>query len=181
METILYLGLLLALGQVVSCLNLTFSGNCTTSGTNGTTKHMDSLYFNVTGTTNFTLPQLTGNDDPWYYHLILSAPTNDNPRDKFIERWLSVPESFLGSEVANRTLLCAYTIDGQDASLENKQGNDTCAGVISDKCKKSFDVVASDVESSGCPPVYTGKDCNTAGIYSIGESLFHPNQAGEMA
>ena len=151
--------LVLALSQLAAGMNLSYVANCPAND------HFfsDIAYFNTTGTTNFTMQQLTGDDKPWYFHLALAS------QDNMVFRLLSIPKSFLESSTSNDTSPCMYSTDGKDGSLENKQGNETCSGVFSDKCMQAFDVPAGPGgDRFGCPNVDMDefKDCHSDGIYS---------------
>lgn len=170
----LYFNLLLALGQVASALNLTYSGNCTSSNSSS----IDIPFINATSTTNFTLKELTGNDDPWYYHLALVSPAHKDPTHQLIHSWLSIPESFLGTETANKTTLCAHFLDSQEASVKNMQGNNTCAGILSDKCIQGFENIAAPSSFDMCPSPSSDAldECKSSSGFSSGKLHFHPGQ-----
>lgn len=162
-KSLLFCGAALALGQAAAGLNLTFTGNCTSNSnsTNNGNGLRDVAYFNTTSTTQFTVPKLTGNDDPWYSYLTLTNSGSSG----FIDRWLGVPESFLKSDAANGTTACLYTAGGLDKKLKNTQGNSTCDGVLSDKCTESISkLTPSSFGSTNCPSTDPDSDCNWGGV-----------------
>lgn len=147
-----YLAVVLALGQLAAGLNLTFTGNCSDSTRQSMLASVrDIAYYNATGTTGFTARAVSGDDEPWYYYLTLRDGSRNGGRASFIHRWLGVPGSFLDSDQSNRTTFCMYTSRGYDERLENKQGNDTCDGVLSKKCIKGYKDSSGSRLTDGCP------------------------------
>lgn len=168
----LCLGLVLATVQLGSTQNVStpFTGNCSPKSTDGnSTISLDRLT-NATGTTSFTLQELSGNDQPWYYYLTLEEGVFPNNRSGgFILRWLGVPESFLNTTKANETQVCMYTFPGLDRDMKNKSGNHTCDGIVSDKCAQSILQPKDErFRSDGfCPTITPDKDCK-ADFFSSG-------------
>lgn len=161
-------GLFLAMCQLVATQT---TGNCSTQYLNSTSYEDDLTHINATGTTSFTLQQLTGNDQPWYYYVTLTeGGRQGNSSDVLIHPWLGVPESFLNTAQANETRVCMYTMAAQDKGLTNKDGNQTCAGILSDKCVKSVVSSANALSrSGGCPGIDPDKDCPSGGYFASSE------------
>lgn len=164
-------GLIMALVSTAASMNISWTGNCSISSVNSDYANLEA--FNTTSVTNFTVPGVSGNDDPWYYYLTLRDETHG--ATGFINRWLGIPESFLESDAANYTDLCSYTISGQDKRMKNTAGNDTCKGVISDKCADAFLNPESKARQSysfgNCDRIIT-TDCDSDGIYSTCEFIY---------
>lgn len=140
---------LTALSQAVAGMNVSTSGNC--SGYGNMLQDFKRIpYYNTTGTTNFTMKELTGNDDPWYYYLTMRAPKNDTRfEDGMVDRWLGVPRAFVDTDRGNATRICMATTLGKKKSLKHATGNSTCEGVLSKKCEKLFK--ESPMDEKGCP------------------------------
>lgn len=147
-----FLAVVSALGQLAAGLNLTFTGNCTDRDRhNLQVSFLDLANFNATGTTSFTARAVSGNDEPWYYYLTLHDGSQKDGPSSSINHWLGVPGSFLDSDQGNRTTFCMYTSGGHDKPLKNKQGNDTCDGVLSKKCIKGYKESSGATLRGGCP------------------------------
>jgi hypothetical protein len=59
-----------------------------------------------------------------------------------------------------------YTSNGVDKTLNNKEGNETCDGVVSDDCKEEFDDLKPVSIGSGCPSAPEPGKCNSDGFIS---------------
>lgn len=180
-------GLVLVTGQLAAAqmVSRNLTGDCSPMSTkgNGTFSAGYSRLINATGTTSFTLQELTGNDQPWYYYLTLEEGIFPNDRSGgAILRWLGLPESFLNTSKANETRVCMYSIPGLDKDMTNKSGNQTCQGIVSEKCAQSIlqpkdDQVGFD---SLCPTIRPDKDCK-ADLFSSGKPfLFIPSSIFTM-
>lgn len=147
------LGAVLALSQLAAGLNLTFMGNCTDFYKEHLTRDFRNYpHLNATAATSFTLPEVTGNDDPWYYYLTVVDNTYMN-ETSFMYHWVGVPGSFLASEQGSKTRFCMAMSGGQDKSLKNTQGNDTCDGIVPDTCVKKYKEMAPTLgfDEGTCP------------------------------
>lgn len=183
-----FLAVVLALSQAVAGLNLTFTGNCSESTRKSRLADVRNIaYYNATGTTNFTARAVSGNDEPWYYYLTLQDGSQNGGRTSFIHRWLGVPGSFLDSDQGNSTSFCMYTSGGYDKSLKNKQGNDTCDGVLSKKCIRGFNDDIASRATDGCASLDpdVSDECElsaSTGTYTLKEdanSSFYTNYVGK--
>ncbi len=167
------LGIFLAFSQIAAALNLTFIGkDCIDDRDKIFTK---TAYFNATGTTKFNVEKLGSNaEEPWYYSVTL-MDERGSIEGPFINRWLSVPKTFWGSQSAHSpgnpdpTSICIYTLQGFEKAMKSDEENNTCQGVVRDKCIKAYDEL--DSISDRCPSVNAKDGCGHTGIISTGKSF----------
>ncbi len=162
-------GIFLAFGQATAALNLTFSGKDCPSNN----EFSSVTYFNATSTTKFSMEQLGPHiTEPWYY-ILTFADERGSKIEPFIHRWLSVPKSFWDSRSADDTPVCPFTLTGIKKSPKGREGNETCQGVVADKCSNAFaDVEDFTVGASKCPSGDAATACGTGGLVYPGESPF---------
>ncbi len=137
----------------------------------------DAPKFNSTGTAQVTFNDTNGQDPgTWYVSTTIketvktgnssskrnsSSPISSSFEDKalLLEQFLSVPESWVGSEGAKDTQLCIYMAFGLNKTTD-KAGS--CDGVLDDKCMKVF-TSAPAPENGVCGlALSTTKDCGVA-------------------
>ena len=152
------LRLLFFLVQVATAMNLSFTGNDCPPNPNEI--YSETAYSNATGTTKFYVQDL-GDDasEPWYYSLTL-MDERGSKYGPFINRWLSVPKSYMDSEFGKETSLCMYTSKGLNKSMKNAEGDESCEGVVSDECLKAFSSVKPASAGEPCPSPPTRDACD---------------------
>lgn len=158
----LFVCAVLAFGRVVAALNATSVSNCTASG-NATTDY-DFSHTNATGVLNFTVSRITG-DLPWYYYVLLA----DNDGQQEVGRFLAMPESAMVNSTKNFTRLCAYALDGGFDSPKDGRGNQTCEGIVPEKCTERLFHGVDFGPGGDCFIQGLNDDCNSYGWHTSGE------------
>lgn len=109
----------------------------------------ENFTFNSTGTVKVTFNDTNGRDPgTWYLSTTIKettrtgrknatskiSPSFDN-KELLLEQFLSVPESWVGSDGGNNTSICVYTGTGINKTVEE---TGSCDGVVDDKCLKTM-------------------------------------------
>ncbi|TDZ15709.1 hypothetical protein Cob_v011397 [Colletotrichum orbiculare MAFF 240422] len=116
--------------------------------------------FNSSGTTASTMGHSA---DDWYVSVGISDSrhglvTYDGyPTGQQVNVFLSVPESLIGSQRGNDTLYCPYRFQSQNVSSSAGSGEETCSGVLSDRCLEALRSAAGPRED-GCPRIDVADD-----------------------
>ncbi|RSM04811.1 hypothetical protein CDV31_009902 [Fusarium ambrosium] len=114
-----------------------------------------NVTFNATGDTSVTFV----NKDPWHLSLTIEDSRRENTR--YGSEWntlqelgvfLSVPESFIGTRDGNRTQVCTYRMEGQNATSEAEDSSArlSCNGILSEDCQKALRSVSAPKDGE-CP------------------------------
>lgn len=110
--------------------------------------------FNSTGSAEFQLAMENDQDplQPWYLtEALRDVPLNDNGTrgTQALTIFLSVPESFVGSEQGNNTKFCTYRMVGQNATAAD---DGSCDKILSTECLKAIDdIPAMKDNDDDCP------------------------------
>ncbi|RSL69562.1 hypothetical protein CEP53_002190 [Fusarium sp. AF-6] len=114
-----------------------------------------NVTFNATGDTSVTF----FDKDPW--HISLTIEDSRREKTRYGSKWntlqdlgvfLSVPESFIGTRDGNRTQVCTYRMEGQNATsdAENSSARLSCNGILSEDCQKALRSVSAPKDGE-CP------------------------------
>ncbi|KAI8675922.1 hypothetical protein NCS57_00494900 [Fusarium keratoplasticum] len=114
-----------------------------------------NVTFNATGDTSVTFVE----KDPWHLSLTIEDSRRENTR--YGSEWntlqdlgvfLSVPESFIGTRDGNRTQVCTYRMEGQNATsdVEDNSAKLSCNGILSEDCQKALRSVSAPKDGE-CP------------------------------
>lgn len=129
----------------------------------GTIKQVaDGGVFNSTGTgkIEFALQDDQNPLEPWYMTQALrDVPLNERgTRGTQAQTiFISVPESFVGSEQANRTQVCAYRMVGLNATASD---DGSCKEMLSDECLEAIDAApAMLADKDDCPSLEVRDAC----------------------
>ncbi|RSL58838.1 hypothetical protein CEP54_007571 [Fusarium duplospermum] len=114
-----------------------------------------NVTFNATGDTSITFV----NKDSWHLSLTIEDSRRENTR--YGSEWntlqdlgvfLGVPESFVGTRDGNRTQVCTYRMEGQNATsdAEDNSAKLSCNGILSEDCQKALRSVSAPKDGE-CP------------------------------
>ncbi|RMJ14412.1 hypothetical protein CDV36_005913 [Fusarium kuroshium] len=114
-----------------------------------------NVTFNATGDTSVAFI----NKDPWHLSLTIEDSRRENTR--YGSEWntlqdlgvfLSVPESFIGTRDGNRTQVCTYRMEGQNATsdAEDNSAKLSCNGILSEDCQNALRSVSAPKDGE-CP------------------------------
>ena len=120
-----------------------------------------------------------GGDDPWYLSVVLRAPYTNDKRDLQSDFLISVPEDLIGTKEGNDTRICMHITSGQNKisdADDDAEMNDTCDGVLSDKCQDALRKVATAPSDDECPDMFSSslKDACGDARPSFQTSAFSP-------
>lgn len=126
-----------------------------------------NAFYNSTGTTPFRL----SGQDKWHlsYGLIDERRENSwwggKPTMQTLAVFLSVPESFIGSQRANNTEHCVYLMKGRNetSDAEPGDGNESCSGILPEACIDAVRSAAAPRDGD-CPRIDVGGGCD-GGFY----------------
>ncbi|KAJ6783103.1 hypothetical protein PWT90_05925 [Aphanocladium album] len=130
----------LALSQIVAGVNMTFMDSCPRVEEEGIRNDFKDVdYFNTTSSTSFTMLNVTGVGNNWFLYLTVTDRTHqEHPSASYLHYWLAVPDTFLDSDMFNNTRVCMAESKPYNGTLENRNGNDTCKGVVPDDCLNGY-------------------------------------------
>ncbi|KAJ3460123.1 hypothetical protein MRS44_010990 [Fusarium solani] len=114
-----------------------------------------NVTFNATGDTSVTFV----GKNPWHLSLTIEDSRRENTR--YGSEWntlqdlgvfLSVPESFIGTRDGNRTQVCTYRMEGQNATSDagDNSAKLSCNGILSEDCQKALRSVSAPKDGE-CP------------------------------
>lgn len=131
-------------------------------------------YYNSSGTIPF---EVNGQSDPWQLSVgmtDLRSPDLVRGRqatEQSLAMFLSVPKSLIGSKKGNNTKFCAYVSGGQNATSEGSgTAEDSCKGVLSDKCIEELTNVMLPQGGGDCPSLFSTTECKS--IFPLRTSMF---------
>ncbi|KAJ4144311.1 hypothetical protein LMH87_003201 [Akanthomyces muscarius] len=118
-------------------------------------------FFNSTGTGEIQFARQDSQHplEPWYMTQTLHVTRDEKDawRTQSLTVFLSVPESFVGSDEANNTNVCAYRMRGLNATAHD---DGSCDELLSDDCLDAIDDLPAMPDSDGnCPSVNVQDAC----------------------
>ncbi|EEY23105.1 conserved hypothetical protein [Verticillium alfalfae VaMs.102] len=137
----------------------------------------DDRSWNATGT--IAIPPLENGDEDWFVSATLTDIRRANvyfdgwPTAQDLAVFLSVPQSFVGSETGNATRVCGYTMPGQNATATgDASSEDSCSSVLPEECIEEALKTPMTPSDVPCPELDLGDKCDV----STGFRTFNPVQ-----
>ncbi|KAL0934773.1 uncharacterized protein CTRU02_209364 [Colletotrichum truncatum] len=133
--------------------------------------------FNSTGTRPFKL--IPNQEDDWYLSYTLTDLRGENMKFgpwvtmQDLSVYLSVPQSFIGTQQGNNTDFCMYLMPGRNDTL-TYSGDDasrSCEGVLSDNCIRALRSTPPPAEGD-CPRADISAACGFSTV--VGRGLHLP-------
>ncbi|CRK38804.1 hypothetical protein BN1723_015403, partial [Verticillium longisporum] len=123
--------------------------------------------WNATGTV--AVPPLDNGDEDWFVSTTLTDIRSTNvyfdgwPTAQDLAVFLSVPQSFVGTETGNATRVCGYTMPGQNAtSVGDASSEDSCSGVLSEERIEEALKTPMTPSDGSCPELDLGDKCDVS-------------------